>query len=68
MTQENTQTDMFPLPKDQHDEFKLAFSFAMNGIMGSIPFGVTVDPVALANAGKSVALAMLNVQREVCGE
>lgn len=68
MTQEQTQSDMFPLDHEDHDEFKLNFAVAMNGILGSIPFGVTVDPTALANAGKSVALAMMAVNREVCGE
>lgn len=68
MTQETTQENMFPLPEDQRDEFKIHFMAACNGILASIPFGVTVDPNAIANASKNVALSMLNVQREVCGE
>lgn len=68
MTQENTQMPLFPLPHSQHDEFKAHFSLAANGILASIPFGVTVDPNAIAQAAKNVALAMLVVQQEVCGE
>ncbi|MFM7010065.1 MAG: hypothetical protein ACKO0Z_12170 [Betaproteobacteria bacterium] len=68
MTQETTQSEMFPLPEYQRDDFKIHFMSACNGILSSIPFGVTVDPNAIANAAKNVALAMLNVQREVCGE
>ena len=68
MSEEQTKESPFPLSPDQRDEFKIAFAFAVNGILGSIPFGVTVDPNAIANAGRSVALSMLSVQQEVCGE
>lgn len=49
---------------EQHDDFKMFFAFATQGILSSIPFGVTVDPLAVANAAKNTALAMLQVKDE----
>jgi hypothetical protein len=50
--------------EDQHDDFKMFLAFATQGILSSIPFGVNVDPLAVANAAKNTALAMLQVKDE----
>jgi len=56
------------VPANQQDDFKIFFAVATNGILGSIPFGVTVDPNAVAQAAKNTAVAMLKAQAEAFGE
>jgi hypothetical protein len=54
--------------KDQQDDFKMFLAFATQGILSSIPFGVSIDPLAVANAAKNTALAMLQVKDEAFKE
>jgi len=54
--------------KDQQDDFKMFLAFATQGILASIPFGVSVDPLAVANAAKNTAVAMLQVKDEAIKE
>lgn len=52
----------------QAEDFTMFLAFATQGILASIPFGVNVDPVHIANAAKSTALAMLTVKEETLAE
>ena len=56
------------LSEQDREDFKMFFAFATNGILSQIPFGVNVDPIAVANAAKSTAFAMLDVQKEAFAE
>ena len=53
------------LTSEQYENFKMLCAFALNGILGSIPFGVNVDPNAVAQAVKNTALAMIEAQKDV---
>lgn len=53
---------------NEQSDFKIFFAVATNGILGSIPFGVNVDPQAVAQAAKNTAIAMLRAQAEAFGE
>lgn len=59
-----TEETKTPMSEIQKDDFTMFLAFATQGIMASIPFGVNVDPKAVAAASKNVALAMLEVQAE----
>lgn len=50
--------------KEQIDNFTMFLAFATQGILSSIPFGVNIDPNAVASAAKSVAISMLKVKEE----
>lgn len=56
------------LTESQIDDFKMYSGFALSGILSSIPFGVNVDPVAIAQAVKNTALALVEAQKEITGE
>lgn len=49
---------------EQAENFTMFLAFATQGILASIPFGVSVDPNAVATAAKNVALSMLQVKQE----
>lgn len=53
------------LTPEQHENFKMLCAFALNGILGSLPFGVGVDPSAIAQAAKNTALAMIEAQKDI---
>lgn len=57
-----------PLTEAQMDDFKMYSGFALSGILSSIPFGVNVDPVAVAQAVKNTALAMVEAQKDITGQ
>ena len=59
-----TEETKTPMSENQKDDFTMFLAFATQGIMASIPFGVNVDPKAVAAAAKNVALAMLEVKTE----
>lgn len=50
--------------KEQSENFTMFLAFATQGILASIPFGVSVDPVHVATAAKNTAIAMLKVKDE----
>lgn len=50
--------------KEQEDNFTMFLAFATQGILASIPFGVNVDPNAVASAAKNVAISMLKAKEE----
>ena len=50
--------------ESDREDFKMFLAFATNGILGQIPFGVNVDPVAIAQAAKNTAIAMVNAKNE----
>lgn len=58
--QENT-----GLSEVEKEDFKMYFAFATNGILCQIPFGINIDPIAIAQAAKNTALAMLEAQKEL---
>ena len=53
---------------DQIDDFTMFLAFATQGILSSVPFGVSVDPIHVANAAKNTALAMLQVKAEAIAD
>lgn len=56
------------LTDKQAEDFTMFLAFATQGILASIPFGVSIDPVHVANAAKNTALAMLTVKEETLAE
>lgn len=56
------------LTDKQAEDFTMFLAFATQGILSSIPFGVSVDPVHVVNAAKNTALAMLTVKEETLAE
>jgi hypothetical protein len=65
MTQEQLSLPGMPkVAAGDDDEFKLHFALALNGILSNIPFGVNVDPRALAQVARNIALVALEVQNE----
>lgn len=49
---------------EQAENFTMFLAFATQGILASIPFGVNIDPIHVANAAKNVALSMLKAKEE----
>lgn len=65
MTTETT-TDAVPEALNQQEviDFKVYYGQAVNGVLSSVPFGVTVDPNQLATVARNVAMSMIYAQRE----
>ena len=59
MTDKTTQ-----VAESDRDDFKMFLAFATQGILTQIPFGVNVDPVAVAQAATNTAIAMVNAKNE----
>lgn len=49
---------------EDRKDFTMFLAFATQGILTQIPFGVNVDPVAIAQAAKNTAIAMVNAKNE----
>lgn len=50
--------------ESDRDDFKMFMAFATQGILTQIPFGVNVEPIAVAQAAKNTAIAMVNAKNE----
>jgi hypothetical protein len=50
--------------ESDREDFKMFLAFATQGILTQIPFGVNVDPVAVVQAAKNTALAMVAAKNE----
>ena len=61
MDDQNTKPE---LSEEDKQDYKMFLAFATNGILCQIPFGISIDPVAVAQAASNTAMAMLQVQKD----
>ena len=67
MTNE-TETATAEFTQQEVKDFKRYYSSAMEGILASIPFGVTVDANQLSLVARNVATSMVTTQRDYLPE
>lgn len=68
MTEETQAPEVQKLTTSQAADFKRYYAGVVTGIMASIPFGVNIDPNAVASAAKNTALAMVETANDIMPE